>query len=424
MRDWLSDKRYLALLVLIALLILAVGNWLRPRQQVAEFAISEAERLRLQFLAQQRSLRDFTSYFERVAGSLGVHLVRLIEPNTSGLVWQGNRVLVPGLPRNHSSIFTLRSERFEQQASPSLVVPGLPISILESRSSQGFQAVRGDDTSALKPGAWVLLMTRQEDGSTGYSPGFFSSVSTATCGDNYVKEIATSLPLDASMLGGGLFDLEGHFLGMVLQCGPRLVAISVNSIYFWLQLASRSSERLLQDYGIRLLSLNARSSAHFQQTEGALISEVWKGSPAEMVGLVPGDIIISWDAVPVQKPDNVYTLQPKSPGEVLNIEIIRGQRVLKLTLEAISGGWWSRASSTAALGLQLELPEAGYLIESTEPGSPAQSVGLQAGDRVVMIDGRTVSRQQASLALNTAIIEEPIYVVVSRDEKTIGVLLP
>ena len=71
MRNWLSDKRYLALLILIALLILVVGSWLRPRRHTAELVVSEAERLRLQYLAQQRSLQDFTSYFERVAGGFG-----------------------------------------------------------------------------------------------------------------------------------------------------------------------------------------------------------------------------------------------------------------------------------------------------------------------------------------------------------------
>jgi len=41
-----------------------------------------------------------------------------------------------------------------------------------------------------------------------------------------------------------------------------------------------------------------------------------------------------------------------------------------------------------------------------------------------MIDGRRVSRLQATQALKTATAEKPIYVLVSREDKTIGVLLP
>ena len=115
---------------------------------------------------------------------------------------------------------------------------------------------------------------------------------------------------------------------------------------------------------------------------------------------------------------------PKSSEGVANIEFVRGRRVRRITLEVVSGGWWSRVGSTAALGLQIEPPEAGYLIESAEPGSPAQSAGLRAGDRVMMIDGRRVSRLQATQALKTATAEKPIYVLVSREDKTIGVLLP
>ena len=424
MQDWFSDKRYLALLVLIAVLIIAVGNWLRPPRQATELIISEAERLSLQFLSQQRNVQDISSHFGRVAGRLGVHLVRLKEPSTSGLVWQGNRVIVPGLPKNHSANFTLRSENSEQPASPFLVVPELPISLLDSRSSRGFKAVSGTAAGAPKSGMWVLLMSRNEEGSTSYSPGFFSTTSTAQCGDHLVKELVTSVPLETSNLGAGLFDLEGHFLGMVLQCGPRLAAVSVDTIYAWVQMANRPSEKLLQNYGIRLLSLDSHTSAFFQHSEGALISEVWKGSTADSGGLIPGDIIVSWNTVPVQKPDDLNALQPNSQGEVSIIEIIRGRRLLKMTVETVSGGWWSRTGPTEELGLRMEPPDTGFRIEYTKPGSPAQLAGLRAGDRVTLIDARAVSHLQAHRALDTATVEKPIYVVVSREEKTIGVLLP
>ncbi|MBI4442555.1 MAG: PDZ domain-containing protein [Acidobacteria bacterium] len=424
MRDWFSDKRYLALLVLIAVLILFVGSWLRPRRQTAELAISEAERLRLQTLAQQRNLQYFTSYFERVAGSLGVHLVRIKEASATGLVWEGSRVLVPGLPRNHPSQFTLRIENSEFRASPSLVVPRLPISVLESRSARGFQAVNATEASAPKPGAWVLLMTRQEDGSTAFSPGFFSSLATTPCGDHVVKEIVSSIPLDASRLGGGLFDLEGHFFGMMIRCGPRFAVVSTASLHSWLQLASRPEGRLLRHYGLRLSDLDPRAAAHFRSTEGVLVSEVWKGSPAERAGLVPGDIFRRWETVLVRKLEELNPLLPKFSEGVANIEVVRGRRVLTMTLVAVSGGWWSQADSTATWGLPIEPPVPGYLIESAEPGSPAHSLGLRAGDRVMMIDGRTVSRQQATQALKSAHAEKPVYVLVSREDRTLGVLLP
>ena len=424
MRDWLSDKRYLALLVLIAVLILVVGSWLRPRRQTGELAVSEAERLRLQTLAQQRNLQNFTSYFERVAGRLGVHLVRLKEPRATGLVWNGARVMVPGLPRNHPSDFTLRLDNSEFRARPTLVVPQLPISLLESSSSRGFQAVKETEASTPKPGMWVLLMTRQEDGSTGYSPGFFSSVLTTQCEDHTVKEIVSSIPLDTSKLGGGLFDLEGHFLGMILQCGQRLAVVSTESLHSWLRLANRPEGRLLQNYGIRLADLDSRTSAHFQRAEGVLVREVWKGSPAETAGVVPGDILMVVHEVPGQKMEHLNPFLPKFSEGVANIEVVRGRRVLKMKLEATSGGWWSRVGSTAVLGLQIEPPVAGYLIASAEPGSPALSAGLQAGDRILMIDGRTVSRFQATQVLQAATVEKPVYVLVSRAEKTFGVLVP
>ena len=424
MRDWLSDKRYLALLVLIALLILLVGSWLRPRRQTAELQISEAERLRLQRLSQQKNLQDFTSYFERVSGGLGVHLVRIKEASATGLVWEGARVMVPGLPRNHPSDFMLRLDNSEFRASPALVVPQLPISVLESSSSQGFQSVAGTEVGAPKSGMWVLLMTRQEDGSTAFSPGFFSSISTTQCGDHVVKEIVSSIPLDTSKLGGGLFDLEGHFLGMIIRCGERLAAVSVASLHSWLQMANRPEQRLLQNYGIWLSDLDSRTSGHFQTDEGVLVGEVWKGSPAERAGVVPGDILTRWETVPVRKMEELNPLLLKSSEGVANIEVVRGRRALKMKLAAVSGGWWGRTQTRTSSGLQLEPPSASLVIESVEPGSPAQSVGLRAGDRVLTVNGRTVSRLQASQVLQAATVEKPVYVSISRGAKKFGVLVP
>ncbi|MBI2817123.1 MAG: hypothetical protein HYX72_09305 [Acidobacteria bacterium] len=424
MRDWFSDKRYLALLVLIAVLILVVGSWLRPRRQTAQLVVSEADRLRLQLLALQKNVHDFTSYFEQVAVKLSVHLVRVNEASLTGLVWENGNIIVPGLPRSHPADFTLRADNYEFRATPAAVVPRLAISVLEAGKSLKLPAAAGPKRGIPDPGTWVLLMTRQEDGSIGYSPGFFSSMSTAQCGDETVKEVVSSVPLDPSMLGGGLFDLDGHFLGMILPCGRRLAVVSVASLNSWLQAAKRPAGRLLLNYGIRLSDLDSRTSAHFRRYEGVLVSEVWKGSPAETAGLVPGDILVSWGAMPVRKMEDLIPLLPNFADGAANIELLRGRRVLKKTLEGVAGGWWSRAKPITNLGLQIETPVAGFRIESAEPASRAYSRGLRAGDRVETINGKTVSRQQASRTLKMATAENPIYIVISREDKTVGVLLP
>ena len=270
----------------------------------------------------------------------------------------------------------------------------------------------------------MLLSARQSDGAIAYSQGFFSVLSRTTCGDQSVEEVVTTIPLNRSMLGGGAFDLEGSFLGMALECNSRLAIISGTSIRSLLQRAVSEEARWLRIYGVRLSNLDPRAALYFHTPEGVLVHEVSSGSPADRAGVIPGDIITVWDEVAVRNMDDLTPLLQSTSEGTAAIDVLRGRRVVKTTLETVPGGWWRGAKSPTDMLLRLEPPVSGYVIESTVPGSPAYSAGLRAGDRVLQIDGRAVSHQQAVESIRNATDEKPLYVLVSRADKKIGVILP
>jgi len=155
--------------------------------------------------------------------------------------------------------------------------------------------------------------------------------------------------------------------------------------------------------------------------QGALVRKVTSDSPAEEAGLRANDIIVKFDGTPVESPDNLKEmLGKKSSGDAVQLGIIRGgkEQSIEVTLRSRQaskrievrtesdeekGDWplprMHKAPERAFAGVRLqELSEGlakyfsvekGVLISDVEKGSPAEKVGIEAGDVIIRVDGVT-----------------------------------
>ena len=65
---------------------------------------------------------------------------------------------------------------------------------------------------------------------------------------------------------------------------------------------------------------------------GAVINDVTPGSPAGLAGLKAGDVVIAADGSPVDgQPGFVAAIRDKSPGDSIDIEVLRNGNRLTLT---------------------------------------------------------------------------------------------
>ena len=146
---------------------------------------------------------------------------------------------------------------------------------------------------------------------------------------------------------------------------------------------------------------------------GALVTEVSSESPAAALGLVHGDIIIEIDDAEVKGPAHLAELiKAHQPGDMVKVEWMRGGKGMKgkIALGERKGSafafsfdpddmkemeilgetdTWQKESS-AFLGITPKDEEdqgPGVLIQSVEGGSAAEQMGLQAGDRILSING-------------------------------------
>jgi serine protease Do len=153
---------------------------------------------------------------------------------------------------------------------------------------------------------------------------------------------------------------------------------------------------------------------HLSDTQGALVSQVNKDSPAQKAGLKAGDVIVRFEGKQVRDTRQLRNLVASSaPGTRVRIDVVRNGKEESVTatigklpaepLAAAAQPPGRAADKLAALGLsvqtltaplaeQLDLHgEKGVLVTDVEEGSPAAAANLRPGDLIVEADRKPVS---------------------------------
>ncbi len=153
---------------------------------------------------------------------------------------------------------------------------------------------------------------------------------------------------------------------------------------------------------------------HLGLDHGVRIVQVMPGSPAALAGLQPGDIVQSLNDKPVYSARRLrWLVLQAGAGADMSLEYLRGKERVKVELNLAGNPATAPAPSPAPLkapatvgdaflGVHLQAmnpqlreafgaPEGnGVLVAKIVEGSPADSVGLRAGDIIVNIDGVSV----------------------------------
>lgn len=152
--------------------------------------------------------------------------------------------------------------------------------------------------------------------------------------DDYLQ---TDAAINQGNSGGPLVDLDGHVVGM-----NAAVIDNVNTVGFAIpahQLAFAVEEFVNHGHirrgfvGIKARSLTAEGAETRGIPGGAVVQEVQKPSPAAAAGLRPGDVITRVGTAPITSDGALMQLVGRQhPGDTLELQVLRKDRVLKLSL--------------------------------------------------------------------------------------------
>jgi len=341
----------------------------------------------------------------------------------SGVAWDAETIVTGALERQRTEIVTVQSATGQDdRAALTIWGPRLPLAAITPGSSlPGLRPARSV-TPLPEAGGWVLAVWRAGR-ERGFAPGTYLQLASTVCGLIPVQEVVSSLGLSRLMAGGGLFDIDGYLLAVILPCGNRVAAVATGSIEAILQTADTDEQRVLARYGLVLGALTDDELAFFRVEDGVIVREVWSGHRGDQAGVLPGDIVNAIDGAVVTTPGDLVALAGPPGDQPLALGVRRGSRTLTITLSGGAGGLALDSQSAPGAGLVWESAPRSYRIDSVLPGSRAAAAGVELGDRLVRVDHaepRNLAQVQRLFADERVL---PVLLEIERDGRRLAILV-
>lgn len=173
--------------------------------------------------------------------------------------------------------------------------------------------------------------------------------------------------------------------------------------------------------------------------EGLLVTFISKGSPAEMAGLRPEDVLTEFDGHPMRRyTDFRARLKQLTVNDRIALRVIRDKKELKLQLvttelplERVEQLLWNRIGIRAVannpeLRRKFKLvPKVGAVVAEVKRRSMAAKIGLRPGDVLVKVDTRNIEDRVSFLeALRNSLNHESLLLAVVRGRYQYLVTVP
>ena len=293
--------------------------------------------------------------------------------------------------------------------------------------AQGLPTVKIGDPKTLRVGEWVAAIGAPFGFDNSVTAGIVSAKGRSLPNENYTPFIQTDVAINPGNSGGPLFNLRGQVVGVNSQIYSQSGGFMGISFAIPIDVAMNVADQLRRNgkvergrIGVVIQEVNYDLAKSFglQAANGALISQVTPGGPADKAGLQPGDIVQSVNGENVKASSDLPVLVGMMPpGTQLTLGIWRnGKREeVQVTLGSSNTGSTDAGNQSGSgtnadngsgftsepTGLQLRSQGQGLLVLQVE--GAAQQAGLRRGDIILMVNRTTVSDENSfNQALNHA----------------------
>jgi serine protease Do/serine protease DegQ len=300
---------------------------------------------------------------------------------------------------------------------------GTDIALLKIEAEGLSQAGFGD-SDALRVGDFVVAIGNPFGIGQTVTSGIVSAVGRSGLSpEGYEDFIQTDAAINPGNSGGALINLRGELVGInTAIIGPSGgnvgigFAVPVNMARAVMQQLVRFGEVRRGYLGVQMQTLTPELAQKLgvPVKDGAAITAVQPGSPAERAGLRAGDVVTALNGRPVRGSAELRAQSGVIPaGETVELRVQRGRE--SHTLRVKTGQ--VEARDTAGGETIAQLPgarlvvaerasargkERGVLVAGIEQGSAAFRHGLRAGDFIIGVNRRRIgSVAELAAALGT-----------------------
>ncbi len=313
-------------------------------------------------------------------------------------------------------------------------------------------AVLGNSDDA-EIGEWVMAIGNPFGLGGTVTKGIISQKGRIIGAGPYDDFIQTDASINPGNSGGPLFNMKGEVVGIntaIVAGGQGIGFATPINMAKEVLIQLKEKGKVTRGWiGVSIQELTPELAKSFglKMTNGALVSSVSPGDPAERAGMKDGDIITSFDGKQINEMSDLPRIVAATPpGKTVEVKVLRDGhgktlfiKVGTRTEEAEAGARAKPEKRTAVdkrLGISVqpltralakELGSAnaeGVVISDVKEDSPAWSAGLRKGDIIREIDRKRIKNMKDyAAAIKTASREDTVLFLAERQGQTIYVAI-
>ena len=285
--------------------------------------------------------------------------------------------------------------------------------------AKNLPALKLGNSDELEIGQWVAAIGNPMGLQASLTSGVVSAKGRNNLDLSRIEDyIQTDAAVNRGNSGGPLLDLNSNVVGM----NTAIVTNMANGGYMGIGFAIPSNllHSVMQDLksngafvrgylGVTLQQVDKDLATAFgmDKTDGALVAEVAKNSPAEKAGIKQGDVIVKYNKTTVHHIAALRNaISMMKPGSKLQLAILRNNKTVDIDAEVGSypdSQQKSAPAKNSRLGLEVEniTPEVasklglsdtlGVVITKIDPKSPIAWSGIKKGTVILEVNKKKIS---------------------------------
>ncbi|MBI5893900.1 MAG: DegQ family serine endoprotease [Deltaproteobacteria bacterium] len=323
--------------------------------------------------------------------------------NKEGYILTNNHVV-----ENAEEILVTFTNKKEHKAKIIGTDSRLDIALIKIDAGEDLPVAALGDSDKLQIGEWVMAIGNPFGLSHTVTSGIISAKGRVIGAGPYDNFIQTDASINPGNSGGPLFNLKGEVIGIntaIIAGGQGIGFATPINMAKEILIQLKEKGRVTRGWiGVTIQDVTPELAQSFglKEKQGALVSSVSKGDPADKAGIKSGDIIIEFDNKEIKEVNDLpKTVAATLPGKTVKIKIMRDgkEKVLAITVatmkeegEITAKEEKEEASPENKIGISVQpiTPEIarrygfketdGVLVVQVKPDSPAGKAGIKRGD--------------------------------------------
>ncbi|VAX29781.1 HtrA protease/chaperone protein [hydrothermal vent metagenome] len=290
---------------------------------------------------------------------------------------------------------------------------------------KGLPTIPWGNSEKLKVGEFVLAIGNPFGLSHTVTMGIVSAVGRANVGiADYEDFIQTDAAINPGNSGGPLVNIHGELVGINTAIFSRSggyqgigFAVPSNMVRRVMEQLRKQGKVIRGWLGVTIQDMTPELAEKFglKTAAGALVSDVFKDSPAQKAGIKRGDVIIEYDGKAITSVSSLRNMVARSKvGSEVEITVVRNSTRNKFRVvvnelpkefsevsstppeekpddvKALAGITVTELTGAIAKQLGINQSEKGVVVLNVDSDSAAQEAGIKKGDVIQEIDRKRI----------------------------------